>query len=286
MYNILGWIAANQVPCILIGFLLGTFLALIIAWKLSSVTAWRIADLAWVTVGGFSTFFAVLASIFLSNVDDLSRQIDAAKSELFRLNRNTGVFVERWCNSQRFSISLPVITEHLMLVCRDAEILKDESSTHTTLATFIDWFQEQRENKNRSSMQVEKFDGLKPGLEFQEIDWSKAEFGTSKAAYEMMDALELRGLFAFQLPMKDVLQSASVLIDAGLYEEAGYEYVSIRQDFENLKLKFAELQLSWYENEKGRKFLLTRTLALFFLAMVFPLRVGKSYFEISQLRIT
>ncbi len=281
MFEFVGWILANQIYFIFIGFCVGALITAILGLKASRAETWRIADLVWITAGGFATFCAVLASIFLSDTNELSRRIDLAEADLENFHNSTIEFVFKRCSPDGRVILIPIASESVELICDSANYLSRNTEDSRGLAQFVEYFRRQ------GSDPESKFSDL-PFDDFMEMAGVNASrlrnFDADPVSKldNILDIYSKSDIFRSLVPRNTALEAAERLINLGVFSDLAHEYLVLDRAYERIKVRFAELQLAWNENEVNRKFIFIRLCSIFVLAIVFPLRVGKSVFEIGQ----
>ena len=90
--GIMTFVTENQLPLLILFFVLGLVGTGFLFRKPAGHRAWKLADLVWVVLGGIGALVAVLAGLYTADSSRLDRQIDVAYAASSAFDRDAARF--------------------------------------------------------------------------------------------------------------------------------------------------------------------------------------------------
>jgi len=210
-------------------------------------------------------------------MDATQREIDLAQSDLRDFSRTIQNFSLAWCYPDNGNIPIPVLDDAKDVLCTDITFLQSEASKNNDLFSFSPFFEENF-SPNINNFTID--DIIPNGWKFVEpkeiFDLLKKETSIDIYMNPLISA-RIAGQEA-QLLAK----SRETLVASGFHAQMIADYDHSRLLYRELIDNFQNLQSSWEKVIDKRQYLLLRIFSLSLLALVFPLRIGKSIFEIKK----
>lgn len=241
----------NQLPLILLCFLLGSLGTVVLFRSGVATRAWRIADLVWICLGGIGALTAVIAGVYSADRSQLDRQIDLAYAASGAFDRDAARFRLAHCETDHPS---PTFRPAIRDLCEKVEFLSASTAENSALPLFI-----------AVTERAAPLSGLRlfgsGGMAAMEAEVAGFEPATFLA-------------FAAE---DDVTRSAVALLRAAP-STAGIagEYQVIARSYEELIEEVMRLGEEWDYLQSRSGILTLQILALSLVAFAAPFRLGKS----------
>lgn len=248
----------NQLPLVILAFLLGCAGAAILFLCGASTRTWRIADLVWVLLGGFGALTAVLAGLYRDDSSHLDRQIDLAYAATREFDRDAARFRLAHCETDYPSAAF---RDAIRDLCNKVEFLSASTATNAALPLFIGL------TERAAPLQgLHLFFG-----------------GASQDMTAMADqaaAFDTAGFLAFAA-QDDITRAAVALLrEAPSVAGIAAEYQVIARAYEDLIEDVAALKQEWDVLQAGAGLLTLQVVAICLVALAAPLRLGKSVVDL------
>ena len=251
------FIAENQLPLLILFFLVGLVGTGFLFRKPAGHRAWKLADLVWVVLGGIGALVAVLAGLYTSDSSRLDRQIDVAYAATLAFDRDAARFRLRFCD--------PAFDPDRAVLCEKVEFLSASTASNADLPLFI-----------------EVTNGVAPlqGLHFLFGRASKDEMKDARGMAAKADAFSIEQFLVFT-SLDDATQAAIDNMRRKVPAVAG-DYVILAQSYDELIEQVGKLKDEWEYLQNNAHILVLQIIALCLVSFAAPFRLGKS---IAELRI-
>lgn len=252
-------ITDNQLPLIILCFLLGCAGSAVLFLRGASNRTWRIADLVWVLLGGFGALTAVLAGLYQDDSSQLDRQIDVAFAATREFDSNAARFRLAHCETTYPSAAFQGAIRDL---CNKVEFLSASTATNAALPLFI-------------------------GLTEKAAPLQGLHLFFGGAAQDMADMAEQAATFdtaeflAFAAQDDTTKAAVALLREAPSVAGIAAEYQVIARAYEDLIADVAALKQEWDVLQAGAGLLTLQVIAICLVALAAPLRLGKSVVDLS-----
>lgn len=245
----------NQLPLILLCFLLGSLGSVVLFRSRVTTRAWKIADLVWICLGGIGALSAVIAGVYTADRSQLDRQIDLAYAATGAFDRDAARFRLAHCETGHPS---PTFRPAISDLCEKVEFLSASTAENSALPLFI-----------AVTERAAPLSGLR-------LFGSGGGAATVDEAADRVAAFEPAGFLVFAAE-DDVTRSAVALLrtapsTAGI---AG-EYQVLARSYEDLIEEVMQLGKEWDFLQSRSGILTLQVLALSLVAFAAPFRLGKS----------
>lgn len=285
------FLADHLLVAIVLAFVFGLICAIILSFRWSSDQTWRLADLVWIFFGGVGVATALITSFIVTERGALVSRLQAAYTEISYLKRAVTEFNFDHC--RHFELSRTLIdhfrsNQSRTIICSQTrsmdaalniyfgvalnEMLSAsfESSSYLNTDELL-----LRANKQfvdaRFLGLLDHFSFLHPALE--EI----AKTGHIRTGQS--GAPELFARFFVSSP---VVETVARLATSGEDREVLEALRKLEWRIAELDVLFEEAVTASREFEKLHSLGNLRSLSLCLIAFVFPLRIGKSVYELSK----
>ena len=281
------WIFENQLPIIVLSFVCGLVLTFLLFYFRSGQKTWKIADLVWISAGGASAATALVLSVFLSEIVEVRRDGDVLSSEIGYFNSQAKKFFRINCQEASFWSKSSVARENLALLCIEVEKMDNQTASDANLVRFASLF-----SRNDvagiywTEISETKLGGDDKGRAFQ----LEAQQSISQDFEDFLNLIALSKLAALELfPLRVATESEinpiiKSLLDTQYSRNEALEFQYLFDQFSRIRKKSERLEVLWNELLKRRNLLVWRVISLCILALVFPLRIGKSINDLAQIQ--
>lgn len=251
----MSFINDNQLPLILVSFLLGSFLTGIMFRRHVSPQAWKIADLLWVVLGGVGAVTAVVAGIYADDTSRLSRQIDIAYAATRAFDRDAARFRLAHCE-----IDYPAAAFRgaILDLCDKVEFLSASTAGNSRLPLFIAITERAAPLQGLNLF----FGGDTGDMAEQVARFDEAEF------------------LAFAAEDDTTRAAVALLREAPSVIGIAGEFQVIARAYEELIVEVMHLRDEWAVLQDNAGILSLQVLALCLVAFAAPFRLGKSIVEL------
>ena len=248
----MSFLLQNQLPSIIVFFLLGCIGTAMLFRKPAGHRAWKLADLVWVLLGGLGALVAIIAGLYTEDSSRLDRQIDVAYASTVTFDRDAARFRLRFCD--------PAYDADIAVLCEKVEFLSASTANNAELPLFIavtdeiaplaglrfTFGREDEEDMDDMRLQAEAFE-LEPFLVFTTLD------APTQAAVENL--------------------RRKVPAIAG-------DYLILAQAYDQLVEQVGKLQEEWQHLQDNAGILALQIIALCLVSFAAPFRLGKSLVEL------
>ena len=292
MFEISQTIVENQVLMVITVSIAGLCTTVLVTLH-GSNNRWKIADLVWVICGGMAAISAVLASIYISDDSKIVRKVDLIYVMFDRIGADTARLRESQCNDHNYYSATLIFGNEKSVICHALDRLHFalERLHQQPLFDEVSVVSSHQSNSESPLGKSYAESTWAPDAEsFAETIRKFESLGFGQTTYSNQNGgigIENRPLslvdlenVSFFLNGPGVNSSLEVLKDSGFYSEMIANYSSIRGAFSVLIEQWQDLASAWDANQRNFYFLALRVIALCFVSFAFPLRVGKSIFEL------
>ncbi len=257
-------IIENQILLILLCFAAGTVGTVFMFRGNASDHAWKMADLAWVLMGGLGAVTAVVAGIYTKDSTRLERQIDVAYAWSQEFDRDTARFRLSYCEQDWQG---PVYRPHVLTLCDKVEFLAASTSGSQRLPLFLNVA---RLHTPLSSLRILPVFSGRDRLGQSSFDGMVAQadgFDPTRLRYfEARDEGTEAAIAALGASADHAGIAAEFVVIAGAYGDLIEQVMGLRDEWEVLQANALVLTL--------------QILAIGLVAFAAPFRVGKSIVEL------
>ncbi len=249
------FIADNQLPLLILAFLIGLIGTGFLFRKPAGHRAWKLADLVWVVLGGIGALVAVMAGLYTSDSSRLDRQIDVAYAATLAFDRDAARFRLRFCD--------PAYDPDTAVLCEKVEFLSASTASNADLPLFI-----------AVTNEVAPLQGLHFlfGRTTQD-DMDEAREMTAKA-----DAFSIDQFLVFT-SLDEATQTAIDNMRRKVPAIAG-DYLILAQSYDDLIEQVGKLKDEWEYLQANAHILVLQIIALCLVSFAAPFRLGKSIVEL------
>ncbi len=251
----MSFIADNQLPLLILFFLIGSIGTAFLFRKPAGHRAWKLADLVWVVLGGFGALIAVLAGLYTSDSSRLDRQIDVAYAATLAFDRDAARFRLRFCD--------PAYDPDTAVLCDKVEFLSASTASNSELPLFI------AVTNEVAPLQ---------GLHFLFGGQSKDEMEEIRGMAAKADAFDIDQFLVFT-SMDEKTQTAIDNMRRKVPAIAG-DYLILAQSYDDLIEQVSKLKEEWEYLQDNAHILVLQIVALCLVSFAAPFRLGKSVVEL------
>ncbi|MDI3335302.1 hypothetical protein QKW60_02690 [Defluviimonas aestuarii] len=249
------FITDNQLPLILMCFVVGCLFTSYLFRRHVSQKAWKIADLVWICLGGIGALTAVIAGVYAEDSSRLSRQIDIAYATTREFDRDAARFRLAHCE-----VNHPAATFRTAIrdLCDKVEFLSASTAGNAQLPLFI-----------AVTERAAPLQGL------------NLFFGSKSSDMEdEVESFDMAEFLAFE--PRDAMTEAAVALLRQAPSVAGIaaEFQVIAKAYEDLIGEVMHLRDEWQVLEDSAGILTLQILALCLVAFAAPFRLGKSIVDL------
>ncbi|SPF76706.1 hypothetical protein ALP8811_01720 [Aliiroseovarius pelagivivens] len=248
-------IAQYQVHFMLLLFGIGAVGTLFLFRKPPGHTAWKLADLVWVLLGGIGALIAIIAGLYTTDSSRLDRQIDVAYAVTRAFDGDAARFRLRYCEG--------ATDPDLITLCEKIEFLSASTATNADLPLFIEITQSVAPLAGLSFLFGERL--AERDAEMQEM--------RSQA-----DAFDISRFLVFAAT-DDKTKLAATALTPTRPEVVGDFYVLARA-YEDLVTEVGALKDEWEYLQQHSGILIWQVIALCMVSFAAPFRLGKSITEL------
>ncbi len=249
------FIADNQLPLLILFFLIGSVGTGFLFRKPAGHRAWKLADLVWVVLGGIGALVAVLAGLYTSDSSRLDRQIDVAYAATLAFDRDAARFRLRFCD--------PAYDKDIGVLCDKVEFLSASTASNSELPLFI------AVTNEVAPLQ---------GLHFLFGQSAKAEQDDMRAMASKVESFDLDQFLVFT-SLDEQTQAAIDNMRRKVPAIAG-DYVILAQSYDDLIAQVGKLKDEWEYLQANAHILVLQIVALCLVSFAAPFRLGKSIVEL------
>lgn len=285
------FVADHLLVSMVLAFVFGLICAVILCFRWSSDQTWRIADLTWIFFGGVGVATALITSFLVTERGALVSRLQVAYTEISSLKREVAEFNFDHCRHLELNRTLLEqfrSDQSRAIICSQTlsmdaalniyfgvalnEMLNAsfESSSYLNTDELLVRANKQFVNARFFDM-LDQLSGLHPF--FEEIAQ------TGNVQIEQSAAPELFARFFVSSP---VVELAARLATSGEDREVLEDLRKLEWRIAELDILFEEVVAASREFEKLHSLGSLRSLSLCLIAFVFPLRIGKSVYELSK----
>lgn len=250
----MNFVADNQLPLLILAFLIGTVGTGFLFRKPAGHRAWKLADLVWVVLGGIGALVAVLAGLYTSDSSRLDRQIDVAYAATLAFDRDAARFRLRFCD--------PAYDPDTAVLCEKVEFLSASTASNADLPLFI-----------AVTNEVAPLQGLHILFGRPKDDMEEARDMAAKA-----DAFDIEQFLVFT-SLDDETQAAVDNMRRKVPAIAG-DYLILAQSYDDLIEQVSKLKEEWEFLQANAHILVLQIVALCLVSFAAPFRLGKSIVEL------
>lgn len=249
------FIAANQLPLLLLFFAAGCGATLFLFRKPAGHRAWKLADLLWVLLGGVGALVAVIAGIYAADSSRLERQIDIAYAATAAFDRDAARFRLRFCE--------PAYDPDTAVLCEKVEFLSASTAGNAELPLFIAVTEEAAPRQGLNFL----FGGRRQGMD------------EMKAKADTFDPEPFLVFTALDAPAQAAVANMRRKVPA----IAG-DYLIIARGYDDLIAHVRKLKAEWEYLQASAYILSLQIIALCLVSFAAPFRFGKSLVELRKAR--
>ncbi|MEX0316992.1 MULTISPECIES: hypothetical protein [unclassified Ruegeria] len=253
------FIADNQLPLLILFFLIGSVGTAFLFRKPAGHRAWKLADLVWVVLGGIGALVAVLAGLYTADSSRLDRQIDVAYAASLAFDRDAARFRLRFCD--------PAYDPDTAVLCEKVEFLSASTASNSELPLFI------AVTNEVAPLQ---------GLNFLFGGSDKDDMDEMREKVAQADAFEIDQFLVFT-SLDEPTQAAIDNLRRKVPAIAG-DYLIIAQSYDDLVEQVGKLKDEWEYLQDNAEILLLQIIALCLVSFAAPFRLGKSIVELRASR--
>ncbi|WP_431298765.1 hypothetical protein [Tabrizicola sp. BL-A-41-H6] len=268
MYEASLLIVEHQSILTVLSFIFGCGALLYIARR-STARTWRKVDLIWVSVGGSAAILAVLSTLYLSKESTLVRRIDILKSAMNSGAQESQQFTFRYCSEE---VIITFYSPAINIVCsrgREIAFSIKNSSRAQILASVV-------EVGSLADLKSPFQKGVLDETIYSNFDGVTTPLlpGTDLADEVFFDPLDV-----------ETENAIEVLRRSELYTNLIADFAALVISYRMIANIYDNLYEAWHANRFNYIYVALRVLSVMALCFVFPLRFGKSWFELRQGRL-
>ncbi len=249
------FIADNQLPLLILFFLIGSVGTGFLFRKPAGHRAWKLADLVWVVLGGIGALVAVIAGLYTSDSSRLDRQIDVAYAATLAFDRDAARFRLRFCD--------PAYDKDIGVLCEKVEFLSASTASNAELPLFI------AVTNEVAPLQ---------GLHFLFGQSARDEQDDMRAMASKVESFDIDQFLVFT-SLDDKTQAAIDNMRRKVPAIAG-DYVILAQSYDDLVAQVGKLKDEWEYLQANAHILVLQIIALCLVSFAAPFRLGKSIVEL------
>ena len=248
-----GFIQTYQLALLLGCFVTGTLCTVVLFRLPRQTRVWKLADLAWVLLGGLGAVTAITAGIYRDDSSQLARRIDIAFAASQEFDLSAARFRLRYCETPD--------GQALAQLCEKVEFLSASTAANSALPLFIS-----------ATAQAAPLQGLnflvRSGPNSLGDMMEKVEtFDPNRfLAFDPRDAGSVAALRE--------LRPSSPVIAA--------DYQILATAYDGLIDKVTQLKTEWEYLQANAHFLVLQIIALCLVSIAAPFRVGKSIYDLKN----
>ncbi len=251
----MSFVTDNQLPLLILFFLLGLIGTAFLFRKPAGHRAWKLADLVWVVLGGIGALVAVLAGLYTSDSSRLDRQIDVAYAATLAFDRDAARFRLRFCD--------PAFDPDTAVLCEKVEFLSASTASNADLPLFI------AVTNEVAPLQ---------GLHFLFGRQAKDEMDDMRDMAATADAFDIEQFLVFT-SLDEATQAAIDNMRRKVPAIAG-DYLILAQSYDDLVEQVGKLKDEWEYLQDNAHILVLQIVALCLVSFAAPFRLGKSVVEL------
>jgi hypothetical protein len=248
----MSFVAENQIPLILLFFVVGCIGTAFLFRKPAGHKAWRLADLVWVVLGGIGAIVAVVAGLYKADSSALDRQIDLAFAATTAFDRDAARFRLRFCD--------PAYDPDTATLCEKVEFLSASTAGNAELPLFI------AVTNEVTPLQ---------GLTFFLGGSTKDDMDKMVDQADAFDPAQFLVFTTLDEPTSAALDNMRRKVPA----IAG-DYQILAQSYDDLIAQVGKLKDEWEILQASAHILLWQIIALCLVSFAAPFRLGKSLVEL------
>ena len=249
------FITENQLPLLILFFLVGSVGTAFLFRKPAGHRAWKLADLVWVVLGGIGALVAVLAGLYTSDSSRLDRQIDVAYAATLAFDRDAARFRLRFCD--------PAYDPDTAVLCDKVEFLSASTASNADLPLFI------AVTNEVAPLQ---------GLHFLFGTGAKDDMDEMRHMAATADAFNIDQFLVFT-SLDEKTQTAIDNMRRKVPAIAG-DYLILAQSYDDLIEQVGKLKDEWEYLQANAHILGLQIVALCLVSFAAPFRLGKSLVEL------
>ncbi len=249
------FITENQLPLLILFFLVGSVGTAFLFRKPAGHRAWKLADLVWVVLGGIGALVAVLAGLYTSDSSRLDRQIDVAYAATLAFDRDAARFRLRFCD--------PAYDPDTAVLCDKVEFLSASTASNADLPLFI------AVTNEVAPLQ---------GLHFLFGTGAKDDMDEMRDMAATADAFNIDQFLVFT-SLDEKTQTAIDNMRRKVPAIAG-DYLILAQSYDDLIEQVGKLKDEWEYLQANAHILGLQIVALCLVSFAAPFRLGKSLVEL------
>ena len=251
----MSFVADNQLPLLILFFLIGLVGTGFLFRKPAGHRAWKLADLVWVVLGGIGALVAVLAGLYTADSSRLDRQIDVAYAATLAFDRDAARFRLRFCD--------PAYDADIGILCEKVEFLSASTASNADLPLFI------AVTNEVAPLQ---------GLNFLFGRKAKDDMEDAQAMAAKADAFDIDQFLVFTT-LDDRTRTAIDNMRRKVPAIAG-DYLILAQSYDDLVAQVGKLKDEWEYLQANAHILVLQIIALCLVSFAAPFRLGKSIVEL------
>ncbi|WP_282091275.1 hypothetical protein [Epibacterium ulvae] len=252
------FIADNQLLLLIAFFLTGCGATAFLFRKPAGHTAWKVADLTWVLLGGFGAITAMIAGIYSADSSRIDRQIDIAFAATTAFDRDAARFRLRFCD--------PAYDRDIATLCEKVEFLSASTAGNADLPLFLAVTRDVAPLQSLSFWGRAKAEEMPDDMQAMHDKRSKAdEF--DPAPFLIFTTLDDSTRAAVQNMQRKVPTIAA-------------DYLIIARAYDDLIAQVQQLKREWDVLQDNAHILLFQIIAICLVSFAAPFRLGKSIVEL------
>jgi hypothetical protein len=279
MSDVINFFITSQIIIMLCLLACGTLLTFYFIIIKHTKKTWQRVDLYWILTGGFVAVSAISLSFYQDKTQSAQRNIDLAFSEVISFQQIAKSLAAQNCpellTNRIFSETNPWRND-LHIVCINLKIISNIAINNPKLFNF---------SKQLAELPDISLNNLPNAVEFSKLELSSfSKLGSDTANTKNLDLgfLMWTNIFNDLYTPKNVKHSLSQLERSGFYNQLVYGYEGIEDKHKKIIENFKQLQQAWEQTVNRNYIYAIRSFFLSLFAFFFPLRIGKSYFELKH----
>lgn len=218
-------------------------------------TAWKLADLVWVLLGGVGALIAIIAGLYTTDSSRLDRQIDVAYAVTRAFDGDAARFRLRYCEG--------AMDPNLLILCEKIEFLSASTAANADLPLFIEITQSVAPLTSLSFLFGEH------------ISAREAEMQDMR---DQADAFDITRFLVFAATDERTMSAADAL--APSRPEVVGDFNVLARAYEDLVSEVGTLKDEWEYLQQHSGILIWQAIALCMVSFAAPFRLGKSITEL------
>lgn len=218
-------------------------------------TAWKLADLVWVLLGGIGALIAIIAGLYTTDSSRLDRQIDVAYAVTRAFDGDAARFRLRYCEG--------ATAPNLLILCEKIEFLSASTAANADLPLFIEITQSVAPLTSLSFL----FD--------ERVSARESEMQDMR---DQADAFDIARFLVFAARDERTMSAAAAL--ATTRPEVVGDFNVLARAYEDLVSEVGALKDEWEYLQQHSGILIWQVIALCMVSFAAPFRLGKSITEL------